>query len=108
MEKTVMLETMGSSRKDGRPNVRRIDNIKEAVGVSLQELSRAGEDRTVWTSVMHSVPEVGVHVKHTHTHTHTCMLYSLFPENTHKKARVIPNHSPNRTGDSLGRRLPPY
>ena len=68
MEKTVMLETMGSSRKDGRPNVRRIDNIKEAVGVSLQELSRAGEDRTLGTSLIHKSPGVGAKSMACNTH----------------------------------------
>lgn len=32
-----------------------IDSMKEAIGTSLQELSRALEDRTSWTSLIHRV-----------------------------------------------------
>lgn len=44
-----MLEKIEGSRKRGRPNVRWIDSLKEAIGMSLQELSRA-VDRTLGTS----------------------------------------------------------
>ena len=46
LEKTIMLGRAEGSRKRGRPNMRWIDSIKEAIGMSLQELSRAVEDRT--------------------------------------------------------------
>lgn len=35
------------SRKRGRANMRWIDSIKEAIGISLQKLHRAAEDRTL-------------------------------------------------------------
>ena len=35
--------------------MRWIDSIKEAIGMSLQELSRAAEDRASWTSLIHRV-----------------------------------------------------
>ena len=46
LEKTIMLGKVESSRKRGRPNMRWIDFIKEAIGMSLQELSKVVEDRT--------------------------------------------------------------
>ena len=48
--------------------MRWIDSIKEAIGVSLQDLSRAVEDRTWWTSLIHSVH--GVRVDSTASNTH--------------------------------------
>ena len=35
--------------------MRWIDSIQEAIGMSLQELSRAAEDRTLWTSLSHRI-----------------------------------------------------
>ena len=35
--------------------MRGTDSIREAIGLSLQELSRAAEDRTAWMSVFHRV-----------------------------------------------------
>lgn len=32
-----------------------IEDVREAIGVSLQELSRALEDRTLWTSLIHRI-----------------------------------------------------
>ena len=32
------------------------DFVKEAMGLSLREPSRAAEDRTLWTSLIHRVP----------------------------------------------------
>ena len=54
-EKTTMLGKVEGSRKGGRPNRRWIDSIKKARGMSAQELSRAVEDRTLWTSLIHRV-----------------------------------------------------
>lgn len=31
------------------------DSVKQATGLSLQELSRAAEERTLWTSFIHTV-----------------------------------------------------
>lgn len=48
----------GKSRrlKKGRKTVHEmIDNIKAATGMSLHELSGAGEDRKVWTSLIFRV-----------------------------------------------------
>ena len=44
LEKTIMLGTVEGSRNRGRPNMRWIDSIEEAIGVSPQKLSRAAED----------------------------------------------------------------
>lgn len=54
LEKTVMLGKIEGGGK-GRSNRRWTDSIKEATGVSLQEPSRAVEDRTLWTSLTHRV-----------------------------------------------------
>ena len=43
--KTIMLGKVEGSRKRGRPNTRWIDWLKEATGLSLQELDGAIEDR---------------------------------------------------------------
>lgn len=43
---TIMLGETEGSRKGGRPSTRWSDSVKEATGTSLQELSRAVEDRT--------------------------------------------------------------
>ena len=40
MEEILMLGKTGGSRKKRRPSMRCIDFIKEATGMSLQELSR--------------------------------------------------------------------
>lgn len=48
---------LGKNRRQkeekGTPNMRLIDSLKEAMGMSLQELSRAIADRTLWTSFIH-------------------------------------------------------
>lgn len=44
---------IGDSKKRGRPNARCIGSIKEAKGMSLQELSRVTKDRTLCTSHIH-------------------------------------------------------
>lgn len=43
------------NRKRVRPSVRWIEPIKEAVGTTLQELSRVAWDRSWWTSLIHRV-----------------------------------------------------
>ena len=47
MEKTTVLGKIEGSRKRGRPNMTRIDSVKEAIGLSLQQPSRAAEDRAL-------------------------------------------------------------
>ena len=50
-----MLRKIEGSSKRGRPNMRWTDSIKEAIVTSRQELSRAVEHRTLWTSFVHRV-----------------------------------------------------
>ena len=54
LENTIMLGKVEGSRKR-RPNMRWIDSIKEAIGMSLEELSRAVEDRTLWAALIRQV-----------------------------------------------------
>ena len=42
--KTIMLGKAEASRKRGRPDMRWIGSLKEAIGLCLQELRRAVED----------------------------------------------------------------
>ena len=55
MEKTIMLEKVEGGRKQGRPSMRWIDSIIDAIVMSVQEPSRAVEDWTLWTSLLHRV-----------------------------------------------------
>ena len=54
LEKTIMLGKVEAAGKEEQ-NMRWIESIKEATGVSLQRLSRAVEDGTLWTSLIHRV-----------------------------------------------------
>lgn len=45
--KTITLGKIEGSRKEGRPNMRWSDSMKEAIGMRLHKLSRAVEDRTL-------------------------------------------------------------
>ena len=47
LEKTIMLEKVEGSRKRGRQNLRWITSIKEAIGMSLERLSDAVEDKAL-------------------------------------------------------------
>lgn len=58
LETTIMLRKIEGSKKRERPNMRWIDTIKEAIGTSLQELSRAVEDGTLWAALNHRLPRV--------------------------------------------------
>lgn len=42
-----------------------MDSIKEAVGTILHELSRAVEDKILWTPFIHRVSRTQSHVTHT-------------------------------------------
>ena len=42
-------------REKRKPNTGWMDSTEDALGASLRELSRAAEDRTVWTSLTHRV-----------------------------------------------------
>ena len=55
LEKTIMLEKVEGGRKQGRPSMRWIDSIIDAIVMSVQEPSRAVEDWTLWTSLLHRV-----------------------------------------------------
>ena len=46
---------MEGSRKRGRPSIRGTDPVKEARGLSLQQLSRVVGDKTLWASLSHRV-----------------------------------------------------
>ena len=46
---------MRRQQEKRNPNTSWIGSIKEAEGLSLQELSRAVEDKTVWMSLVHRV-----------------------------------------------------
>lgn len=61
LEMIIMLGKVAGNRKRGRQNIKWIDSIKEPRDMSLQTLSRAVEDRTLWTSFIHRVPGVGAH-----------------------------------------------
>ena len=54
LEKPIMLEKVEGSRKR-RPNMRWIDSLKEAIELSLEEPSKAVEDRTFCRSLIHGV-----------------------------------------------------
>lgn len=56
LEKMTMLGKIEGSGK--RSNMRWIDFIKEAVGLSLQDPSRAVEGGTLWMSLIHGSPGV--------------------------------------------------
>lgn len=53
LEKTIMLEKIEGSGKGGRPRMKWMDSLKEDIGMNLQELSIAVEDRALWTSLIH-------------------------------------------------------
>ena len=55
LQKTIMLGRVEGSRKRGRPNIRRIDSIEEAICTSIQELSMVVEDKALWTALVHRV-----------------------------------------------------
>lgn len=50
-----MLGKIEGDKKGGRPHVRWTGAIKEVTDTSLQELSKAVEDRTAWASLIYSV-----------------------------------------------------
>ena len=68
LEKTIVLGKIGGSKKTGRPTMRWIGSMKEGIDRALQELSRAGEDRTLWMSLIHRLPWVSVASMTCNTH----------------------------------------
>ena len=53
MEKTIMLGKWQAAGKKGRANMSWTDSMEEATGRHLQELSGAGEHRTVQPPLIH-------------------------------------------------------
>ena len=76
LEKMIMLGKVEGSRKGGRPSMGGIDSITEAIGTSLQELSRTCGDRTLWTASFIGVPGIGAdlmaHNSNKTIHGHEC------------------------------------
>ena len=71
LEKAIVLEKMECSSNRGRLPMRCIDSIQEAIGMMLQELSRAFEDRTLWTSLIRRFARSRGNLNGLSAHVHT-------------------------------------